>query len=185
MHSPHPIHRALVTYTDSTTGEIRVKIPSLLGASSEVSISYIGRKSPWFVPDIGSQIVVMADDDNLTNIFWVQTDTVQGPSGDWATAQTVVTKSGSVNPIPSTDAGKMYLCSTTLAASTFTVTSATNFAVGQSIDLLRTGTLDVSVAATLPATIVGTPGTTLRSRYSAATIYCTAPNTYVVIGDLR
>lgn len=74
MHSPHPVHRALVTFSDSTTGEIRVKIPSLLGVDSEVSISYIGRKSPWVVPAIGDQIVVTSDDVNLTNIFWVQTD---------------------------------------------------------------------------------------------------------------
>ena len=73
----HPIHRALVTYSDSTTGEIRVKIPSLLGAGSEVSISYIGRKAhtgAWSVPDVGDQIVVTSDDTNLTNVFWLRTD---------------------------------------------------------------------------------------------------------------
>ena len=74
MHSAHPIHRALVTYSSSTTGEIRVKIPALLGADSEVPISYVGRKVPWVVPTIGDQIVVTSDDTNLTNIFWVQTD---------------------------------------------------------------------------------------------------------------
>jgi microcystin-dependent protein len=83
MHSPHPIHRALVTYSSSTTGEIRVKIPALLGADSEVSISYIGRKAPWAIPAIGDQIVVTSDDENLTNIFWVQTDSTGaiGPTG--------------------------------------------------------------------------------------------------------
>lgn len=73
----HPIYRALVTYSSSTTGEIRIKIPSLLGAGSEVSISYIGRTSNggvWSVPSAGSQIVVTTDDNNLTNIFWLQTN---------------------------------------------------------------------------------------------------------------
>jgi hypothetical protein len=74
MHSPHPIHRALVTYSNSATGEIRIKIPALLGSGSEVSISYIGRQAPWAVPTAGDQIVVSADDENLTNIFWLQTD---------------------------------------------------------------------------------------------------------------
>lgn len=74
MHSSHPIYRALVTYSSSSTGEIRVKIPALLGADSEVAISYIGRKSPWVVPTVGDQIVVTSDDANLTNIFWLQTD---------------------------------------------------------------------------------------------------------------
>ena len=73
----HPVYRALVTYSNSTTGEIRVKIPSLLGIDSEVSISYIGRSikgTTWVVPSVDTQIVVTADDENLTNIFWVQVD---------------------------------------------------------------------------------------------------------------
>jgi microcystin-dependent protein len=82
----HPIHRALVTYSSSATGEIRVKIPSLLGVNSEVSISYIGREAVngfWTVPAINNQIVVTADDENLTNLFWLQTDSYvpQHPTG--------------------------------------------------------------------------------------------------------
>lgn len=68
-------HRALVTYSDFNTGEIRVKIPAVTG-QSEVSISYIGRKPRngiWIVPEIGDQIIVSADDPNMTNVFWVQT----------------------------------------------------------------------------------------------------------------
>lgn len=73
MHSTHPIHRALVTYSSSTTGEIRVKIPALIGTDAEVTISYIGRKAPWVVPAIGEQILITSDDENLTNLFWLQT----------------------------------------------------------------------------------------------------------------
>lgn len=79
MHCEHHsiVHRALVTYSSDTTGEIRVKIPSVLGIDSEVSISYIGRSSVngyWAVPTIGSQIVVSSDDENMTNVFWLQTE---------------------------------------------------------------------------------------------------------------
>jgi len=81
-------HRALVTYSNSTTGEIRVKVPSVLGVDSEVTISYIGRKSPWAVPAIGDQILVTADDPNFTNVFWVQTDSVQGLTGPQGPAGT-------------------------------------------------------------------------------------------------
>jgi phage baseplate assembly protein gpV len=91
MHSSHPIYRALVTYSSSTTGEIRVKIPALLGADSEVAISYIGRKSPWIVPTVGDQIVVTSDDTNLTNVFWLQTDQM-------AQAPTFVYKVGDTGP---------------------------------------------------------------------------------------
>jgi hypothetical protein len=85
----HPIYRALVTFSDSVTGEVRVKIPSLLGVNSEVSISYIGRSAPWSVPSIGAQIVVTSDDANLTNVFWVQTDQMaQSPTFDYKVGDT-------------------------------------------------------------------------------------------------
>jgi hypothetical protein len=77
----HPIHRAIVTFSDNTTGEIRVKIPSILGINSEVSISYIGRKAPWVVPSVGDQIVVTSDDANMTNVFWMQTEKATGTTG--------------------------------------------------------------------------------------------------------
>lgn len=77
MHSQHPIHRALVTFSNNATGEIRVKIPIILGIDSEVALSYIGRKAHsgvWSVPAVGDQIVVTSDDSNLTNLFWLRTD---------------------------------------------------------------------------------------------------------------
>ncbi len=68
-------YRAIVTYANPDTGEIRVKIPSIFSNNSEATISYIGRtkhNDVWPVPDVGSQIVVAADDESLTNLFWVQ-----------------------------------------------------------------------------------------------------------------
>lgn len=69
-------YRALVTYSNLLTGEIRVKIPSVFGVAQDVAISYVGRKSRndiWVVPEIGDQIVVSSDDANMSNIFWVHT----------------------------------------------------------------------------------------------------------------
>lgn len=82
----HPVYRALVTFSDNTTGEVRVKIPVALGIDSEVALSYIGRKATngvWAVPSVGDQIVVSFDDHHMTNVFWLQTDliTSQGPTG--------------------------------------------------------------------------------------------------------
>ena len=71
----NPIYRGTVVYSDSTTGEIKVRVPVLAGTEGVVSISYIGRTAyngVWSVPSIGSQIVVTADDANLTNVFWLQ-----------------------------------------------------------------------------------------------------------------
>jgi hypothetical protein len=76
--SHHPgVYRALVTYSNENTGEIRVKVPSVFGVSQDVAISYIGRSSSndfWVVPKIGEQIVVTTDDKNFSNIFWMQTE---------------------------------------------------------------------------------------------------------------
>jgi phage baseplate assembly protein gpV len=78
MHScPSIVHRALVTYTNSSTGEIRIKIPAVTGNNTEISISRIGRQSSggtWAVPNVGEQIIVSADDSNMTNVFWLRTD---------------------------------------------------------------------------------------------------------------
>jgi len=75
----NPVHRAIVTYSDASTGEIKVRIPALSGVHDVVSLSKIGRSAyngSWIVPVIGEQIVVTADDPNLSNIFWVQTNPV-------------------------------------------------------------------------------------------------------------
>lgn len=77
MSTYNPVYRATVVYSDSTTGQITVRIPALAGAESTFNISYIGRAAVsgvWSVPDIGNQIVVTADDANFTNVFWIQTD---------------------------------------------------------------------------------------------------------------
>lgn len=72
-----PVFRATVVSSSSTTGEIKVRIPTVTGPDSSVPVSTIGRKAyngVWQVPQIGEQIVVTADDGNLTNVFWVQTN---------------------------------------------------------------------------------------------------------------
>jgi len=69
-------HRAVVTYSNSSSGEIRVRIPAVLG-SSEVAISLIGRQpdlNGWSVPFVGDQIIVGTDDSTFTNVFWIQSD---------------------------------------------------------------------------------------------------------------
>jgi hypothetical protein len=76
----------------------------------------------------------------------------------------------------------MYYC-TNSSAITLTVTSATAFAVGQSLDIIRYNG-SVTIVQGTGATVVGTPSLALRATYSAATLYCVASNSYVVIGDL-
>jgi phage baseplate assembly protein gpV len=67
------IYRAIVSYANADTGEIKVRIPTKFGNDKSVSISKIGRKKqpgwPWPVPEIGEQVVVTADDESFTNVF--------------------------------------------------------------------------------------------------------------------
>lgn len=106
-----------------------------------------------------------------------------GAAAVWETAQIVSSKTTSVSPVPVADAGKFYYC-TNSSAITLTVTSSSGFAAGQSVDIIRYGTGDVTIVQGTGATVTGTPGLKLRAQYSAATIYCISSNVYVVIGDL-
>lgn len=98
----HPIMRALVTYSNFATGEIIVKIPAVTGISSELPISYIGRYSVndiWVVPEIGSQILVTADDVNMTNLFWLRTEEMR-ENGYYISLYDTTTQSASAANIP-------------------------------------------------------------------------------------
>lgn len=71
------VFRAIVSYSSSSTGEIKVRIPAKFGPETTIDISRIGRTAYngiWSVPEIGSQIVVTADDEAFTNVFWIQTN---------------------------------------------------------------------------------------------------------------
>lgn len=71
------VYRAIVSYSSNTTGDIKVRIPAKFGPETTVDISRIGRTAyngSWSVPSIGSQIVVTADDEAFTNVFWIQTN---------------------------------------------------------------------------------------------------------------
>ena len=69
-------HRAIVTYSNTTTGEVRVRVPAVLG-QEEISISLFGRSatsSGWPVPSVGAQVLVGTDDQTFTNVFILQTE---------------------------------------------------------------------------------------------------------------
>ena len=74
------------------------------------------------------------------------------------------------------------------AAGVITVpTDATlNFPIGTSIDILQTGTGEVSIApVSVAVTVNATPGRTLRTQWSSATLFKRAANTWVLFGDLK
>ena len=108
-----------------------------------------------------------------------------GASGTWATTQTVATPTFTSNnyQLLSTDVGKMLLVTNGATAGTVTVGTSLGFSTGQSLDLLATDTGQITVSAG-GATLNGTPGLKLRTRYSSATLFCVGTNSFVLIGDL-
>lgn len=59
-----------------------------------------------------------------------------------------------------------------------------SFPVGTSIDILQTGTGQVTIAGAGGVTVNSTPGLKLRTQWSSATLFKRAANTWVVYGDL-
>jgi hypothetical protein len=85
----------------------------------------------------------------------------------------------------SSDLGKLLTIDTTSGAVTVTIDSSLGLATGERIDFMW---VDAATSVTFSAssvTLDGTPGLKLRARYSAATLVCTASNTYVLVGDLN
>lgn len=72
MYNGMRIYRGIVHYSSTTSGDIHVKIPSILGANETVSISRLGRnpvEGTWDVPDIGTQVLVALEDERLSNVY--------------------------------------------------------------------------------------------------------------------
>jgi hypothetical protein len=63
-------------------------------------------------------------------------------------------------------------------------TNARTYPVGTSLDIFRANTGNVTIVNGSGAVVNGTPGLKLRARYSSATLFKRAANTWVLIGDL-
>jgi hypothetical protein len=57
--------------------------------------------------------------------------------------------------------------------------------VGQRMEVIQTGSSEVTIAGSSGVTVNGTPGLKLRGQWSGAVIIKRASNTFVVIGDLK
>jgi hypothetical protein len=76
------------------------------------------------------------------------------------------------------------MSSTSAITLTIPTDSTFNFPVGTSIDVLQTNTGQVTIAGAGGVTVNATPGLKLRTRWSSATLFKRAANTWVVYGDL-
>jgi hypothetical protein len=62
--------------------------------------------------------------------------------------------------------------------------SSVNYPVGTSLDILQTGSGQITIAGAGGVTVNSTPGLKLRTQWSSATLFKRAANTWVVFGDL-
>ena len=103
----------------------------------------------------------------------------------WATpttaALTLNAQTGTTYTLVAADVNKLVTLSN---ASAITVTIPNGvFTTGQEINLQQIGAGQVTFVSDGTTTFTGT-GTALRTQYSAATLVCTASNTFTLIGDL-
>ena len=67
---------------------------------------------------------------------------------------------------------------------TIPLNSAVAFPIGTTLDILQTGTGQVTIAGASGVTVDATPGLKLRTRWSSATLFKRDTNVWVVFGDL-
>ena len=94
---------------------------------------------------------------------------------------TLNAQTGTTYTITATDVDKLVTLSNA-SAITLTIPNGV-FTVGQQVNIQAIGAGQVTIASDGTTTFTGI-GTKLRAQYSAATIICTATNTFTVIGDL-
>jgi hypothetical protein len=110
---------------------------------------------------------------------------VQGETGaagqDLVSVFTIAQKSSSYTVV-SSDLGKLIEMS---SGGTITVpTDSEIFAVGSTVDIVQTGSSQVTIAGDTGVTVNSTPGLKLRSQWSSATLIKRGNNLWVAVGDL-
>ena len=126
--------------------------------------------------------------DNLavgTNGQYLVADSTQTLGIKWATLGTPAlvlnAQTGTTYTLVAADVNKLVTLSN---ASAITVTIPNGvFTTGQEINLQQLGAGQVTIQGDGTTTFTGT-GTKLRTQYSAATLICTASNTFTLIGDI-
>ena len=106
----------------------------------------------------------------------------QGPSGQWDTAQPVVSATSGVT-LSSIHVGALVTVNSSPDVEVV-VDGDLNLLPGQRVDLLRLGTGEVTVSPS-GAFVNSASGLRLRARYSSATLVCVGTDTYVLVGDLK
>jgi hypothetical protein len=108
-----------------------------------------------------------------------------GSAGSWSTAQTITPVAGTSYTLALADAGALLnFTASSAVALTIPDDATINFPVGTNISILQAGTGTITVSASVGATLVSTPSTFTRNRYSVAALVKLSANTWLLAGDL-
>ena len=163
--------------TSATIGDVsNTELQYLNGVTSAVQ-TQIDAKSPTNAPTFTGLVTVAASGVAFTD----GTQTKEGTPS----RTPIVQKSANYTLSALTHRDSLIEVS---AAGVITVPtdSTINYPIGTSIDILQTGTGEVSIApVSVAVTVNATPGRTLRTQWSSATLFKRAANTWVLFGDLK
>jgi hypothetical protein len=153
------------------------KSEAIADATSQVNALLTG--APAALNTLDELAAALGDDAN----FAASVTTSLGLKVDSLTPISQKTQSYTLSSLTERDdlieIGSSYQCTLTVPPE-----SAVNFPIGTSIDVLQTGTGQVTIAAGAGVTVNATPGLKLRTQWSGVTLFKRAADTWVVYGDL-
>jgi hypothetical protein len=184
------------------TDTLKTKIGD--GSTAWTSLAYAtGSVAVGNITGLGSGVATFLATPSSANLASAVTDETGSGSLVFATSPTLVTPTitqGQATPtfsanaytLAASDAGKLLLASNSTTAGTVNVptNASVSFATGTQITILQTGSGQLTISATTPATttILSTGSTAAspkcRAQYSAITLIKTATDTWYAMGDI-
>ena len=183
-----------------TTG-VTGTLPVANGGTGITSIGS-GIATFWGTPSSANLAAALTDETGTGSVVFSNSPTLVAPTLGAASATSIAFSDGtqSKEGVPSRTPVNAKLVDYTLAltdrdslldfspstASIVTIppNSSVAFPVGTSIDVLQSGTGQVSIAGGSGVTVNGTPGLKLRTQWSSCTLFKRATDSWVVMGDL-